>query len=193
MPQRSKRLGGRAAAAPRSGTRAAGRPTPAAPVAAKCRRSAAAAPAAIMYFAYGSNLDLAQMRERCPSARKEARAVLHGYAIAFGGWSARWGGAVASIVPVRGSRVEGLLYRIDRADLHRLDQFEGCPFAYERLTKLVTDERERELAAHVYLQTAADFEETKLPSRSYFKKIANAYARLGFSFEPLAAAVGIEL
>lgn len=155
---------------------------------AKARRSAD-----VMYFAYGSNLDLAQMRERCPSARKEARAVLQGYAIAFGGWSARWGGAVASIVPVLGSRVEGLLYRIEREDLRQLDRFEGCPLAYVRLTKLVTDESERKQRAHVYLQSAEWFEVSKLPSLRYFKQIANAYKRLGFDVEPLAAAVGIEL
>ena len=176
MPSRSKPRGGRTAAV-----------VPA--VKRKVPRTVAT-PAGVIYFAYGSNLDGSQMRERCPSARKVSKAVLHGYAIAFGGWSARWGGAVASIVPVRGSRVEGLLYRIAPEDLYRLDQFEGCPFAYERLTKVVLDEAARRCNAHVYLQTAADFTDRRVPSQRYFTQIFRAYERLGFSFEPLVAAIG---
>ncbi len=49
-----------------------------------------------LYFAYGSNLSEAQMRARCPGARPAGRAALHGYRLAFAGYSALWGGAVAT-------------------------------------------------------------------------------------------------
>jgi len=42
-------------------------------------------------FAYGSNLDPAQMRRRCPRARPGRRATLYGYRLAFGGHSQAWG------------------------------------------------------------------------------------------------------
>src|SRR5689334_9259933 len=71
----------------------------------------------VIVFAYGSNLDDQQMRSRCASAQIEARAVLPNHALAFGGFSQRWGGAVASIVPEPGAHVEGLLYRITSPDL----------------------------------------------------------------------------
>jgi len=64
----------------------------------------------VLYFAYGSNLDDEQMRSRCASAQPVARAVLPNYALAFGGFSHRWDGAVASVVRARGARVEGLIY-----------------------------------------------------------------------------------
>jgi len=63
----------------------------------------------ILVFSYGSNLDLRQMRTRCPSALVEARAHVADHALAFGGFSLCWGGAVASVTPEFGSQVEGLI------------------------------------------------------------------------------------
>ncbi|MFI5246539.1 MAG: gamma-glutamylcyclotransferase family protein, partial [Gemmatimonadales bacterium] len=51
----------------------------------------------VLYFAYGSNLDEAQMRERCPAAERVARATLRGHVLTFGGFSHKWNGAVASV------------------------------------------------------------------------------------------------
>lgn len=144
----------------------------------------------VLYFAYGSNLDGAQMRSRCPSARKAGNAVLLGYAIAFGGWSSRWNGAVASVKPVLGSHVEGLLYRIEASDLLRLDLFEGCPTAYCRLRKNVLDDSDKRRRAHVYMQTPEYFGDQALPSKRYFDVILREYKRNGFKVGALAAAIG---
>ena len=144
----------------------------------------------VIVFAYGSNLDDQQMRSRCASARIEARAVLPNHALAFGGFSQRWGGAVASVVLEPGARVEGPLYRITSPDLRALDRHEGFPFAYERISKLVTDERGRRRRAQVYRQPADTFEPW-LPQPGYFRVLLHAYDRLGFDLEPLATAVGV--
>jgi gamma-glutamylcyclotransferase len=144
----------------------------------------------VLVFSYGSNLNERQMRARCPSARIEARAVLPDHALAFGGYSHRWRGAVASIVPEPGSRVEGLIYRIDAPELAALDRHEGHPFMYERKAKLVTDETRRRRRAHVY-QQPADVFEPWLPQPDYFRVLLCAYKRLGFDVAPLATAVGV--
>jgi len=94
---------------------------------------------AVLYFAYGSNLDEAQMRARCPTARREARATLRGHALAFGGFSHRWNGAVASVRRARGAEVAGLLYTLDAEALRLLDRIEGYPFAYERVVRYVVE------------------------------------------------------
>lgn len=60
-----------------------------------------------LYFAYGSNLDGAQMRRRCPSARLVGAAILDGYRLGFAGQSAALGGGVATVVRDR----EGLRAR----------------------------------------------------------------------------------
>lgn len=145
----------------------------------------------LLYFAYGSNLDGDQMRSRCTSAQAVARAVLPNYALTFGGFSHRWDGAVASVVRTRGARVEGLLYRLEDADLRELDRFEGHPFAYERVVKMVRDEYGRKRRATIYVQPEDGFEPWA-PQPGYFGVLWRAYARLGFDVAPLALAAGVE-
>ena len=78
-----------------------------------------------LYFAYGSNLDLRRMRERCPSARFESRAVLHGHRLVFPRRARGRHGGVAGIEPDGASSVEGVLYLILRKDLKTLDRLRG--------------------------------------------------------------------
>lgn len=143
----------------------------------------------MLYFAYGSNLDRAQMRSRCPTATVAARATLLGHALVFGGYSRRWGGAVASLQRVRGARVEGLLYRLTPEDLLSLDAFEGHPFAYRRATRLVTDSAGHRRRALLYLQPKEDFEVWP-PAARYFRVLWHAYGHLGFNRTALATALG---
>ena len=111
--------------------------------------------------------------------------------LAFGGFSHRWGGAVATVVRAPGARVEGLLYRLDDADLRALDRFEGHPFAYERVLKVVVDENGRQRRAQVYIQPEEDFE-AWAPPPDYVGVLWRAYARLGFDTRPLALAAGVQ-
>ena len=129
-------------------------------------------------FAYGSNLDEQQMRQRCPEAVVLGRARLPNHAMVFGGYSARWDGPVASLGRLDGAELQGLLYGLTEADLARLDASEGVPFAYGRVTKLVVDEHGRRRRAQVYL--LAGEVELGEPGRRYYGVIRSAYARLGF-------------
>jgi gamma-glutamylcyclotransferase len=143
----------------------------------------------VLYFAYGSNLNRRQMRKRCASARVEARAVLPNHALAFGGFSHRWGGAVATVLPVRGAHVEGLLYSLDPSELRSLDRHEGHPFVYKRVAMFVKDPRGRRRCAQVYVQAAVPFAEAA-PAPCYARVIRRAYRRLGFDAASLKAAEG---
>jgi gamma-glutamylcyclotransferase (GGCT)/AIG2-like uncharacterized protein YtfP len=116
--------------------------------------------------------------------------VLPNHALAFGGYSQRWEGAVASVVPAPGLQVEGLLYRIDEADLLALDVFEGHPHSYERVVKVVRDAHGKHRRAAIYLQPASRFESIA-PAWDYFVVLRKAYARLGFDVEPLLLAAGV--
>lgn len=144
----------------------------------------------VLYFAYGSNLDSRQMRARCATAHVEARAVLSNHMLTFGGFSVRWGGAVATVVPAHGAKVEGLLYRLRLADLRALDRHEGHPFAYQRTAMLVRDEHGRRRRAAVYLQPDLGFEPW-VPPPSYVRVLRRAYRRLGFDAARLAAAIEV--
>jgi gamma-glutamylcyclotransferase (GGCT)/AIG2-like uncharacterized protein YtfP len=142
----------------------------------------------MLVFAYASNLDAAQMRARCPSARALCRARLKGHALTFGGVSARWGGAVASVVRARGHAVEGLLYALTAADLEALDGFEGRPWMYERRAHVVTTEGGARRRAFVYALRALG-PGPRPPAPRYVEVVVQAYERLGFDPLPLVHAV----
>jgi gamma-glutamylcyclotransferase (GGCT)/AIG2-like uncharacterized protein YtfP len=127
------------------------------------------------------------MIARCASARLVGRAVLRHHALAFGGFSHAWGGAVATVLPARGARVEGLIYQLARIELRALDRYEGHPYAYEREQRLVVDEHGRRRRTTVYIQPARDFE-PGMPPIDYLAVLVRAYQRHGFDLEALAVA-----
>ena len=140
----------------------------------------------ITYFAYGSNLSGAQMKARCPGARTAGRAALLGYRIAFAGYSALWGGAVAPLAPDPKARVRGVLYELTRPDLEALDRWEGHPHYYRRVRTTVTDGRRRDRRVHLYVMTP----ERALgePAMDYLVALLRAYVSLGFDTDALLRA-----
>ncbi|OGF12969.1 MAG: hypothetical protein A2W00_08660 [Candidatus Eisenbacteria bacterium RBG_16_71_46] len=79
----------------------------------------------MLYFAYGSNLDPQQMRERCPGHHVVGLASLADHRLAYLRYSNAWGGGVAGIQLAHGATVWGVLYELTEEDLLRLDGFEG--------------------------------------------------------------------
>jgi len=79
----------------------------------------------MLYFAYGSNMDPAQMRQRCPGSRALGIGVLRDYGLCFPRQSHKRGCGVASIEPAEGKETWGVVYRMTAADLASLDRFEG--------------------------------------------------------------------
>lgn len=78
-----------------------------------------------LYFAYGSNLNLEQMRVRCPKHQVIGPARLPGYRLGFYGYSMNWDGAVATIIAEAGAEVWGVLYQLNIGDWGQLDRFEN--------------------------------------------------------------------
>jgi hypothetical protein len=138
-------------------------------------------------FSFGSNLDENQMLARCPSARPGYRAVLPDYALTFTGFSHSWGGAVASVVRSPGAHVFGVVYLLSTDDLVSLDRFEGHPFAYERVSRIVVDERRCRRRVCLYQQPAGDLEPSE-PAPKYYEVLQREYARLGFDRRALSVA-----
>jgi len=150
------------------------------------KRQAKPSEKGVLYFAYGSNLDFAQMSRRCPDSILDNRAVLNGYQIIFGGHSFSWGGAVASVKKTPRNKVHGLLYRLSKNDLKNLDGFEGHPIVYKRRRLSVVDEFGKKRYAQVYILPV---EKERFPSAQYLGVISRAYGRHGFDRKPLTAAI----
>src|SRR5687768_3119092 len=79
-----------------------------------------------LYAAYGTNMDPAQMRERCPLSPSAGIGWLEGWRLTFGGEDYGWDGALATIVEEFGRRVFVSLFDISPLDESKLDAWEGA-------------------------------------------------------------------
>jgi gamma-glutamylcyclotransferase len=77
------------------------------------------------YFAFGSNLKIPQMRERCPECEPVGPALLRNRELGFACVSQNFPpGGAADVVVSDGAEVWGAIYRLSASDLERLDRFE---------------------------------------------------------------------
>jgi hypothetical protein len=74
-----------------------------------------------LYFAYGSNLDLEQMAQRCPDAEIVGPVRLENYELRFRG------SGFATVAPKKGSVVYGLVWKITPNCEQSLDRYEEFP------------------------------------------------------------------
>jgi gamma-glutamylcyclotransferase (GGCT)/AIG2-like uncharacterized protein YtfP len=79
----------------------------------------------MLYFAYGSNMDWTQMRERRPSAQFVAVARLPEYRLAFTRRSINRGCGVSDVVADKKESVWGVVFDIQETDIALLDKSEG--------------------------------------------------------------------
>jgi gamma-glutamylcyclotransferase (GGCT)/AIG2-like uncharacterized protein YtfP len=79
----------------------------------------------MLYFAYGSNMDWAQMKKRCPSATFVGIARLADHRLAFTRKSDQRGCGVADAVPEAGHSVWGVVFQVSELDVGALDRSEG--------------------------------------------------------------------
>jgi len=79
----------------------------------------------MLYFAYGSNMEVCEITEPCPSADFRCTATLRDHRIAFTRMSRRRGCGVADVLPEKGHDVWGVVYDIPEPELPALDAKEG--------------------------------------------------------------------
>ncbi len=122
------------------------------------------------YFAYASNLNRDQMKERCPDSKPLFTATLPNYKLVFEGWSRQWRGGYANIRLFRGEKVRGAVYEVTEQCLQRLDKFES---PYKRFKVTVYDEDREAIEAIAYIRTQQT-ESTK-PSQEYLATIQQGF------------------
>ena len=79
----------------------------------------------MLTFAYGSNMDCGQMKDRCPSVSFVCVAVLRDHRLCFPRKSITRDCGVAGVERCQGSKVWGVVYRIDELDVGKLNKAEG--------------------------------------------------------------------
>lgn len=139
-----------------------------------------------LYFAYGSNMNLNQMKKRCPKAKVVSAVTLPDYALAFNGKTSGWG--VATIKPEKKSVVNGLLWEITAVCEKSLDIYEGYPTLYGKHTVTIYDAEGNPYEAMVYIMTA-EHNAVAWPSQQYVNGIYDGYVQNGIPADTLKTAV----
>ncbi|XP_044249751.1 gamma-glutamylcyclotransferase [Drosophila takahashii] len=108
-----------------------------------------------LYFGFGSNMLAKRIHIQNPTAVRVGPGLLPDYRLDFAFESARWGGAVATIVPTQGDHAWGTLWKIDLTNLPDIDNQEGVHEGiYESRTVYVKPRGESDpVPARAYLLT----------------------------------------
>ena len=141
------------------------------------------------YLAYGSNLNVRQMKLRCPTARVVGIAEIKDYELLFKGSKT---GSYLTIEPKEGGIVPVAVWEVQEQDVRRLDAYEGFPkFYYKKDMEIrykgIRTGRHRTVTAFVYVM----HEDRKLgiPSNRYISTCIEGYNDFGFNLNILLDAV----
>lgn len=130
-----------------------------------------------LYVAYGSNLNLAQMARRCPTAKVVGIGVLKDYQLTFR--------RVATIEKKKGAETPVGVWEITKTDEQALDIYEGYPHLYRKETVSV-ELKDRTVEAMVYIMNSG---EPELPMEFYYHTILEGYDDVGINPKYLDLAI----
>lgn len=143
------------------------------------------------YIAYGSNLNIEQMKVRCPNARVIGTAVIKDYQLLFKGSRT---GSYLTIEPKAGASVPVAVWEVTEACEASLDRYEGYPtFYYKKNMTLdikgIKTGKVRRRTAFVYIMH--EERELGIPSHYYVKTCINGYRSFGFDEKHIFDAIEI--
>jgi gamma-glutamylcyclotransferase (GGCT)/AIG2-like uncharacterized protein YtfP len=124
-----------------------------------------------LYAAYGSNLDPAQMLERCPHSPSEGTGWLEGWRLTFGGEDLGWEGSLATVVEDPSSRVFVMVYDVPSQDESALDEIEFATTRLYNKIRVRVQTLDGDQLAWLYV---LDGYEGGLPSARYLGVMADA-------------------
>jgi len=129
------------------------------------------------YLAYGSNLNLEQMRGRCPHAKKVGTAVINDYRLVFKGVD---GNCHLTIVPILLEEVPVGVFAVNEEDEASLDDYEGYPSYYYKQDFEVTLENGTKINGFAYIMVDRKEWQTGFPSNRYYGIVKQGYKNFGF-------------
>lgn len=129
-----------------------------------------------LYFAYGSNMSLRQMKERAGKDYSPVRGILKGYALVFNKVNIAISGAgFANVEPKENSQVEGLVYELNKEELEIIDKYEGVKSGHYYRAELNIEFQSGETKkCAVYLACPGKIRNGLKPSRKYLETILEA-------------------
>ena len=136
------------------------------------------------YIAYGSNLNIRQMRYRCPGAKPIGISAIPDYELLYKGSKT---GAYLTIEPKNGGLVPIAVWEVTADDEKRLDIYEGYPtFYYKKEVHLpvrLANGKIRKVTAFVYIMH--EERSIAIPSMTYIRTCEEGYRNFGFDVKYL--------
>jgi len=132
------------------------------------------------YIAYGSNLNVRQMRMRCPSARIIGTSTLEDYELLFKGSKT---GSYLTVEKQLGSTVPVAVWEVTAEDEKALNRYEGFPTFYykKELTLPITGIRTGKVRnRRVFVYIMHEDRPIGLPSVNYMQTCLQGYEDFGF-------------
>ncbi len=136
-----------------------------------------------MYFAYGSNLNLNDLREyEKRKGLNEKKSFVYSinildeifflpdYQLQFSVYSRGREGGVLDVTPKIGHKVAGKLFEVDNWDL--LDKKESSPNFYKKIPISVIDENGKTFDSFTYVVSSKNKEEYVKPNQTYVKIVS---------------------
>ncbi|HJE98564.1 MAG TPA: gamma-glutamylcyclotransferase [Sellimonas intestinalis] len=141
------------------------------------------------YIAYGSNLNIRQMRMRCPSARIIGTSEIPDYELLFKGSKT---GSYLTIEPKKGSWVPVAAWEVSAEDELALDRYEGFPIFYYKKEMLlpikgIRSGKTRQRNTFVYIMH--EDRPIGVPSDFYMETCLQGYHSFGFDKKFLIDAI----
>lgn len=136
------------------------------------------------YIAYGSNLNLKQMRMRCPDAKLVGTGMLNNHQLLFR--SNNRHNAVATVEPSIGDKVPVGIFEISQRDEVNLDIYEGFPTLY---TKKFMDIKSQTIEDSAMIYVMNDGFDYGIPSARYLNIIRQGYQDCHLDMTYLESAV----
>lgn len=140
------------------------------------------------YIAYGSNLNVRQMKMRCPNATILGTATLKGWELLFKGSQT---GSYLTIEKADGGSVPVAIWEVTESDEAALDRYEGYPnFYYKKDIKLqykgIRTGRRRTVTAFAYIMH--EDRPIGIPNKFYMRTCLEGYDTFYFDKRILIAA-----
>ena len=139
------------------------------------------------YLAYGSNLNVPQMKMRCPTSRLVGKATIHGYCLLFRGSKT---GSYLTIEPSKRGKVPVVVWEVTPSDERALDRYEGFPrFYYKKDFEVTLDAPVGEKKVEAFAYIMHEDRPLGLPTDFYMEVCADGYEDFGFDKKYLYRAV----
>ena len=136
------------------------------------------------YLAYGSNLNLEEMKFRCPTAKAIGTVMLDNYKLVYKGKTDDF--SYLTIEECEGTYGPLGLYEISHSDIFSLDRYEGYPSLYSKRYVSVKISDKEEQALIYVMKPLFDYH---LPSDEYVEICSKGYKDFGFDQEVLKLAL----